>query len=109
MGLHGEHEAGAHRLLVELHGAGAANSVLAADLRPGEPLGADEVGEEHARLDLASVDAAVDRDGNRPHALARSVATMSARRVSSATRALGWPVNPPAASSATSSTPAPLT
>src|SRR5688500_12682251 len=35
--LHREREAGAHRDAVELDGAGAADALLAADLRPGQP------------------------------------------------------------------------
>ena len=34
--LHREHEAGAHRLAVEEHGAGAAHAVLTAEMRTGE-------------------------------------------------------------------------
>jgi len=33
--LNGEHQAGSHALARDLHGAGAADSVLAADVRPG--------------------------------------------------------------------------
>ena len=36
VGLHGEHQAGAHRLAVELHRAGAADAVLAADVGAGQ-------------------------------------------------------------------------
>src|SRR5215211_2661455 len=88
--LHGEHEARAHRLFLELNGAGAAHAVLTADVRPGEPLGTDAAGEKGARLDLAPVDAAVDRDGDRPGhgaARARSAARTRALRVSSAASA----------------------
>ena len=35
VGLHREHQAGAHRLAVQQHGAGAADAVLAADVRAG--------------------------------------------------------------------------
>ena len=54
-----EHQARAHRLAVELDGAGATHALLAADLRAGQAgLVADEVGQERARLDLAFVGAA---------------------------------------------------
>ena len=54
-GLDGQHQARAHRLAVELHGAGAADAVLAADVGAGQPgLVADEVRQQRARLDLAS-------------------------------------------------------
>jgi len=36
LGLHREHQAGAHRLVVDQHGAGAADAVLAAEMRTGE-------------------------------------------------------------------------
>ena len=36
-GLHREHQARAHRLAVELHGARAADAVLAADVGAGQP------------------------------------------------------------------------
>ena len=36
VGLHREHQAGAHGLAVELHGAGAADALLAADVRAGQ-------------------------------------------------------------------------
>src|SRR6058998_2803892 len=85
VGLDREHEARAHGLLVELHGARAADAVLAADVRPREPLGADPVGEERARLDLALVEAAVELDHDASHAAARSrarrvISTPSTRR-----------------------------
>ena len=50
--LHGEHQAGAHRLAVEDHRAGAADAVLAADMRAGLPaIVADGVDQRLARLD----------------------------------------------------------
>ena len=52
VGLHGEHDAGAHRLAVEEHRAGAADAVLAADVRAGQTqLVPQEVAEQKARLD----------------------------------------------------------
>ena len=61
VGLHGEHQAGAHRLAVEQHRAGAADAVLAAGMGAGEPeLLAQAVEQGLARLDLDGVRAAVD-------------------------------------------------
>src|SRR5439155_1467571 len=58
--LHREHQAGAHRLAVEQHGAGAAHAVLAADVGAGEPqVLAEEVAQAEPRLDVAPVLAAV--------------------------------------------------
>ena len=52
VGLHGEHEAGAHRLVVDDHGAGAADAVLAADMRAGlSAVLADGVDQRAPRLD----------------------------------------------------------
>src|SRR5438094_2860725 len=64
--LHRQHQAGAHRLAVEQHGAGAAHAVLAADVGAGEPqVLAQEVAQEEPRLDVAPVldpvDGHVDR------------------------------------------------
>ena len=59
--LDGEHQARAHRLTVHQHGAGAADAVLAADVRAGEAeLVAQEVAEEQARLDVGGVGRAID-------------------------------------------------
>ena len=56
VGLHREHQAGAHRLAVDQHGAGAAHAVLAADMRAGLPaILADRIGQRAARLDLDRV------------------------------------------------------
>src|SRR4051812_43832152 len=77
--LHGEHEARAHGLAVELDRAGAAHALLAADLRAGEAGAvANEVGQQGARLDLAVVRTAVQLDAD----LHRSASSM-ARRASS--------------------------
>src|SRR5215470_20343126 len=59
--LHRQHQAAAHGLAVEEHSAGAANSMLAADMRAGEPqLMAQAIGERQARfdcnLDLTPID-----------------------------------------------------
>src|SRR5256885_16503484 len=51
-GLHGKHQAGAHWLAVDKNGAGAADAVLAANMRAGLPaIIADRVGQRAARLD----------------------------------------------------------
>jgi hypothetical protein len=58
--LHGEHEARAGTAPADEHGARTAHAMLAADVGAGEvKLVAQEVGERHARLDLALVCAAV--------------------------------------------------
>ena len=60
--LHREHQAGAHRLAVEDDGAGAADAVLAADMRAGlAAVVADRIDQRLARLDADVVLAAVDR------------------------------------------------
>src|SRR5262249_15714434 len=65
VGLHREQQAGAHRRAVEQHGAGAAGAVLAADVGAGQPeIGAQEIGEMPARLDLAGEAAAIDVEGD---------------------------------------------
>ena len=53
LGLHREHQAGARRHAVDLHGAGAADAVLAADMGAGgaEDV-AQEIAEQQARLGL---------------------------------------------------------
>ena len=89
--LYGQQQAGADGLPVELHRAGAADAVLAADVGAGQPrLVADEVGEEQAGLDRALVGDAVDLDrhGSRVHAapVARPAAFSSARRTITSTR-----------------------
>ena len=51
LGLHREHQAGAHRLAVDQHRAGAADAVLAADMRAGQAaIVADRVDQRAARL-----------------------------------------------------------
>ena len=63
VGLDREQAAAADRDAVEPHGAGAADAVLAADVRAGEAEAvAEEVGQEQARLDVLDDDLAVDRD-----------------------------------------------
>ena len=64
VGLHREHQAGAHRRAVEQdHRAGAAYAVLAADMRAGQPqIVAQEIAQQQARLDLRSIGRAVDGD-----------------------------------------------
>src|SRR5437870_5138276 len=64
--LDGEHEAGADRLAVQQHGAGAAHPVLASNVRSGEAqVVAQEVGEEQPRLHRALVAHAIDGDHQR--------------------------------------------
>src|ERR1051325_3096724 len=78
VGLHREHDAGAHRLAVEQHGACAAYAVLATEMRSGEPqLAAKEVGEMQARLRLARM--ALPVDGQRDGSLVGHVAAFSPR------------------------------
>ena len=56
VGLHREHQAGAHRRAVDQHRAGAADAVLAAGMRAGEQeLVAQAVEQARARLDLDRV------------------------------------------------------
>ena len=85
MRLHGEHQARAHWLAVQLHGARAAHAVLAPEVRAREArVVADEVAEQQARLDLALDNAAIYLDSDLSHAarlLARSAAFVSARSV----------------------------
>ena len=65
VGLHREHQAGAHRLAVDDHGAGAADAVLAADMGAGLPaILADGVDQRAPRLDRDGVLAAVDGEGD---------------------------------------------
>ena len=53
VGLHGERQAGARGDAVDLDRAGAADAVLAADMRAGRAqLMAQEIGQQHARLGL---------------------------------------------------------
>ena len=55
-GLHRQHQAGAHRLAVEQHGAGAADAVLAADMGAGQrQIVAKEVAQQQARFDAALI------------------------------------------------------
>src|SRR6266849_6595340 len=63
-----EGDARAGDLAVDLHRAGAANAVLAADMRTGEQeLLAQEVGEMRARGDVGLDALAVDREGDARH------------------------------------------
>ena len=53
LGLRREHQAGAHGAAVELHGAGAADAVLAADVRAAQAERvAQEVGQQQAVVDV---------------------------------------------------------
>ena len=61
VGLHRQHETGAHGGAVHQHRAGAANAVLAAHMRAGEPqMMAQAVGKREPRLDLDFDRLAVD-------------------------------------------------
>ena len=52
LGLHREHQAGAHRLVVDQHSAGPADAVLAAQVRAGEAtILAQRIGQAAPRLD----------------------------------------------------------
>ena len=80
--LDGKQEAGANGRPVHPHRARAADAVLAADVRAGEPERVpEEVGGEQARLDHLAVAAAVDGDFDRGHA-ASSQARSTARSAS---------------------------
>ena len=69
LGLRGEQQARAHGAAVEAHGAGAADAVLAADVRAAQPERvAQEVGEQQAVVDVLVHAPAVDGDGELPHA-----------------------------------------
>ena len=61
IGLHGEHQAGAHRLAIEQHGAGAAHAVLAAGMGAVEQkILAQRIEQCLARLDVGGAVRAVD-------------------------------------------------
>ena len=93
VGLHREHQAGAHAVAVEKHGAGAADAVFAADMGAGEAKRmAQEIGEQQPRLHRGRESLAVDGHGDvarLAHAalsLARRQAAASARPVSTPAR-----------------------
>src|SRR3954447_10150616 len=61
VGLRRKHQTGPHRLAVDDDGAGPANTVLAADMRPGLPaILADRIDQRAARLDLYRMITTVD-------------------------------------------------
>jgi hypothetical protein len=73
-GLCGQHDARSRRFAVEEDGAGAADTVLAPDVRTGErELAADEIAEQQARLDIALVQRAVHFHANFHAAVLRPV------------------------------------
>src|SRR3954451_3513577 len=76
VGLDAEHEAGARRLALDEHGAGATDAVLAADVRAGEAeVVAQHVGERAPGLDHGLAADAVDGDRDEvriAHACSRS-------------------------------------
>ena len=68
VGLHGEHRAGLRAAAVDEHRARAALARVAADVRAGEPqVFAQEMHEQHARLDVGFADLAVDGDRDLSH------------------------------------------
>src|SRR5258708_1722664 len=65
LGLHRKHQAGPYRLVVDQHGAGAADAVLAAEMRAGEAaILAQRVGQAAPRLDADRALIAVHREGD---------------------------------------------
>ncbi len=82
LGLDREHQAGPYRLIVEDHRACAADAVLAADMRPGQPaFVADDVDQRLSWLGpdgvIVTVDIELDVDllGHRPPVRCRHRAT----------------------------------
>ena len=87
--LHRQHQAAAHDLAVDAHGAGAADAVLAADMAAGErQIVAQEIDQRLARLDALGDVLAVDGEGNveawslmtAPPSIARRRAAAARRR-----------------------------
>jgi hypothetical protein len=67
---HGEGDAASRRRTVDHHRAGAADALLAADMRTGQQqFLAQEIGEVGARRDLSRDRLAIDRQGDRFHAV----------------------------------------
>src|SRR5262245_5382238 len=92
IGLHRKHQARSNAVAIDQHRAGAANAVLAADMRTGEPERlAQEIGEQQPRLDCKFVGLAID--GNIDVARS-SHAILSVTRFHAALTAL--PVSTPA-------------
>ena len=82
VGLHREHQAGANGLVVDQHGAGTADAVLAADVRAGElQVMAEEVGEQQARLDFACERGAIDGQSDRDQAGHRATTAKASGKV----------------------------
>src|SRR5262245_15720135 len=66
VGLHGEHQAGAHRLAIDNNRASAADTMLATDMRSRlSTIFTDGIGQGTPRLDGDRVIAAIDIDGDR--------------------------------------------
>jgi hypothetical protein len=85
--LNGEQKAGANRDAVEADRAGAAHSMLAADMRSGQAdRVAQEIGEKEPRLDVLAVEPAVHGDDDRSQSRAPSVAVRQARATTRSTR-----------------------
>ena len=88
VGLHRQRQAGARRNPVDLDRAGAADTVLAADMGAGHrQLLAQEVGQQHARLGLGLDGAAVELEAD---AVARVGAQARHRRASSIVARPSW-------------------
>src|SRR5439155_20891649 len=84
--LNGQQQAGADGDAAEPDRAGAADAVLAADVRAGQPeCVPEEVREQQARLHLLAVSAAVDGQLDRDHPV-RSRARLTARSTRTGTR-----------------------
>src|SRR5262249_47499238 len=89
--LHCEDQAGARRPAVDPHGAGAADAVLAADMRAGQmQVFAQRVGQQFARLGAKlvrlAVDAEPDRNFAHRFAPARSAASVIAPALSTSAK-----------------------
>ena len=78
--LHREHQAGAHRPAVDHHRAGAADAVLAADMRAGQAASSRMARQDLARLDMDRVVAAVDVERDVDFVGHCDVVTSAARR-----------------------------
>src|SRR5260221_78480 len=89
VGLYRKQQAGAGALPVDQDGTGAADAVLAADMRAGKPERmTQEIAEQRSRLDQAFISRPIDddRDGVRLGHMARDQAAATARSVKTATR-----------------------
>ena len=65
IGSHSQRQARANAVAIHEDGAGPANAVLAADMRPGKPDGvADEIGKQQTRLNTRRIFSSVYRDND---------------------------------------------